>query len=34
MTEKLYAINGFYMDMRSGYVKQGAELAWYVIEWE
>jgi hypothetical protein len=31
--ETIYVINGFYMDMRSSYVKQGAKLAYFVVEW-
>jgi nucleoside diphosphate kinase len=29
-----YVFNGFFMTMRSGYVKEGASIYYYVVEWE
>merc|ERR1719191_2388550 len=29
-----YVFNGFFMTMRSGYVKEGASIYYYVVEWD
>jgi nucleoside diphosphate kinase len=29
-----YVFNGFFMTMRSGFVKEGAEIYYYVVEWD
>lgn len=29
----IFVINGFYMDMRSSYVKEGASIHYYLVEW-
>lgn len=29
-----YVFNGFFMTMRAGYVKEGAKIYYYVVEWE
>jgi nucleoside diphosphate kinase len=32
--ETAYVFNGFFMTMRSGYVKEGASIYYYVVEWD
>eukprot|EP00045_Choanoeca_perplexa_P004555 m.39084 g.39084 ORF g.39084 m.39084 type:complete len:381 (-) comp12637_c0_seq1:63-1205(-) len=33
LSDDVYAINGFYMSMRSAYVKFGASIHWFTVEW-
>jgi nucleoside diphosphate kinase len=33
-TGTYYVFNGFFMTMRSGFVKEGAEIYYYVVEWD